>query len=130
MKLKAAVAHSTPDKLVRALENLRERVAQDVLAGPLGSPNYGPAEFYVQDCDYGDPSAGLFVEARLTGVSRRDDRNFEGALAALREVYVSTIKQNLKSGRHLQLMVTIMVDLEPVLYETAAEQVIGEDTSQ
>lgn len=120
MKLKAAVAENTPKELVRSFNDLRREVL-DLVVGPcLHRPNFGPAEFYVQRCDEA-VSDELFCEVRLTGVSRTEDRSeedFQKALANLVEIYETLIHQNLPRGQMMQLMVTIMVDEPPMLYET------------
>lgn len=126
MKLKPAVSKDAPPDLVRALNGVRQQVLDEVIGPHLHRPEFGPAEFYVQVCDIGDPSAGLFCEVRLSGVSRTDDRteeDFAAALDALANIYRRHIGMHLNAGQRMQLMVTIMVDTPPALYETAAEWV-------
>ena len=128
MKLKATVAEDTPRSLVRALNAVRPRVQEEVIGPHLHRPSFGPAELYVQVCDEGDSSAGLFCEVRLSGVTRTRDRSeadFDRSLSALAAIYRQTIRTGLPKGQRLQMMVSIMVDTPPSLFETDAEWVEG-----
>ena len=125
MKLKAVLKRGCPPELAQALESdeFDERVVMEVLVKYLHmSPNIGPAEFYIQECDYAGGRRGDLCEVRLTGVSvnrKRSVDNFYQARRALERVYAETIHPFLKPGQRLQLMVSEMLDRPPDKEETS-----------
>ena len=128
MKLKAVVAKGTSQELVDEFNNLRGYVLDSVVGRYLHRPQMGPAGFYVQECDFADPSGGLLCEVRLTGVSRTRDRSeadFESARDELEKIYRSCIEHLLYEGEEVELMVTVMVDGPPSLFETEPVMVQG-----
>jgi len=122
MKLKAVVFDNTPPALVDVLENIRPEVVARVLVPHLKvSPQFGPAEFYVQRCDRVCKDSSVPVnewmcEVRLTGVSgpqtnfTRAVADFWNAQSALFDLYKSKIKSHIATGHRIQLFVIIMVD--------------------
>lgn len=122
MKLKAVVAKGCPDKVIAALENseFRNRIAITVLKEHLRLENPGPAEFYIQECDFA-VGGGPMCEVRLTGVSVTKDRStndFHRAVEALEKCYREVLEQHLipslKEGEGCQLFVSIALDLAPL----------------
>jgi len=117
MKLKAVLDPGTPKGLVDYL-NSREFAAiilNDVLKAHLHIPSsWIGADFYVQNCDFGvGGNPGLFCEARLTGVSKNDDRSvndFRRTLTAIEQEYKIAIHRSIPRGTKVQLMVCIMLD--------------------
>lgn len=123
MKLKADVVNADlcPDavEIARILSSraFAAEVAWRILAPHLKSPKLGPAEFYLQECDFavsGEEEVG--VEARLSGVSgptiatRRAADDYPNALAALAGLYRETIERLLSRGLRCQLFVALMTD--------------------
>ena len=119
MKLKADLERDCDPAIVEALESdeFDKRVVTEVLIRHLHmSPDVGPAEFYIQLCDFAGRRRGLFCEARLTGVSvnnRRAVDDFFNARKALERVYAETIHPLMKPGERRQLMISLMLDQPP-----------------
>lgn len=115
MKLKATIAHDCLGSLEAALNNIRYEVLNTVLVSHLHvSTKFGPAEFYVQQCDHAvrDDEDGL-CEVRLSGVSLTDDRSyndFEHAREELESLYKRLIEHHLEKGSRIQLLVLLMLD--------------------
>jgi len=117
MKLKAVVSDEvkkiSPD-FVDVLNKLRPIVLRNVLVPHLHVGNFGPAEFYVQHCDFADGEThDLFCEVRLTGVSLNDDRSvndFRRALNELENIYRELIEAHFSAGILVQFYVSIMLD--------------------
>ncbi len=119
MKLKAVLPQGRGELLASAVESdtFDTRVIKEVLIRHLHMRSgVGPAEFYIQDCDYANGRRGMFCEARLTGVSvnsKRAPDDFYNARAALERVYAQTLHPLLSRGEKLQLMISIMTDKPP-----------------
>jgi hypothetical protein len=123
MKLKAVVHRGTkdgfipdcPEELVKALNDLHTCVSERVLLKHLHAVGFGPAEFYVQECDFAAVGVSKFgfCEVRLTGVSVNDNRapnDFVRARNELEAIYAELIKRYLPRGQKMQLFVSIMLD--------------------
>lgn len=119
MKLKAVVQDGCPQGLVDDLESaaFRDSVLSRVLKGHLRVGDFGPAEFYIQKCDFAC-GGGAMCEVRLTGVSvnkRRSTEDFENALEELERVYADVIKKHAEVVRtRTQLFVSLMTDKAPL----------------
>lgn len=114
MKLKAVLQNGAPEKLIEKLQSdeFREEVLNFVLAKHLHVLSMGPAEFYVQKCDFAGTRP--MCEARLTGVSatpERTGKDFLEAREALQGLYYRIVSSYATSD--LQLMVSIMADSAP-----------------
>jgi len=78
--------------------------------------DFGPAEFYIQHCDFAIGDEPM-CEVRLTGVSvnrRRATDDFHLALKELEQVYAEVIRQYLPTGKKCQLFVSLMLDRAPL----------------
>lgn len=128
MKLKAVVTGISPDEFIKELNRLRKVILEKVLVPFLKvPPNFGPAEFYVQNCDEADgESHAFFCEARLSGVSgptsnrKRSIQDYHDALATLETIYTDVIERNFPMGSWVQLLVSIMLN-EPIDGSTLIE---------
>lgn len=112
MKLKAVIKRGCPAAFRRAIEGMRKEVMDRVIGPNLHRPNFGAAEFYIQECDLAVSEEGL-CEVRLSGVSLADDRSerdFDNARAALESLYREKIEKFLPMGERIQLMVSLMLD--------------------
>lgn len=112
MKLKAVVNKNCPPELIENLDNLHALVLKMVLQEHLKVKNFGPAEFYVQKCDFAQ-SEKSFCEVRLSGASMTDDRapnDFRRSRDALERIYQGRIEKYLPKGKEMQLFVMIMLD--------------------
>ena len=118
MKLKAVLHDRCSKSLISALEGLqfREKVFERVLRRHLRfSENCGPAEFYIQNCDFACSEEAM-CEVRLTGVSvntRRSTEDFRNALQELEAVYKEEITLHCRQGEKYQLFVSMMLDQCP-----------------
>ena len=136
MKIKAVIHPKSPKGFIVYLnEEIAKIILQRVLVPCMhvGS-NFGPAEFYVQECDIargGTP--GFLCEVRLTGVSfnrKRSINDFYEAAKELHKIYAEAIKKFFQQSDRVQLFVCIMVD-KPLpetnenLIETEPEWVNG-----
>ena len=122
MKLKAVLFDNTPEALVKALETIRPDVMAEVLVPHLKvSPEFGPAEFYVQRSDmvFKDKTLGekdWMCEVRLTGASgprtnfKRAVGDFWNAGRALTELYKRKVRECVPKGQRVQLFVVLMLD--------------------
>lgn len=114
MKLKAAITQGAPDRVVVRLNapEFARRVFKEVLGPFLNVLEMGPAEFYVQEADRTicTKLGSYGCEVRLTGVSAREGRDYEGALDALTKLYVEEITDTLGEHARMQLFVVIMLD--------------------
>ena len=124
MKLKAVVLDTFPKELVRALNKIRPIIMEKVIGPILKRPNFGSAEFYVQNCDtVDDETHKPMCEVRLTGVSVTEDRcikDYFNARAEIERIYKEVIANNLVQGVEVQLMVSAMLD-QPVKGSTLIE---------
>jgi len=112
MKLKAVIQRDCPVILRDAIEGMRDEVMSRVIGPCLKRPNFGPAEFYIQECDVAVSKEG-FCEVRLSGVSLardRSEKDFDDARHALEALYAEKIRPYLPRGQRMQLMVSIMLD--------------------
>jgi len=114
MKLKAVVNVGCPEDLVIALNNIRGRILVEVLERHLRVKpgSFGPAEFYVQNCDFA-VSEEPFCEVRLTGISVSPARaadDFRNARNELEKIYAEVIHQHLLQGQKMQLFISVMAD--------------------
>lgn len=90
-------------------------VLERVLKRHLRVGEFGPAEFYIQQCDLAVCSEPM-CEVRLTGVSvttKRATDDFRAALAELEKVYKEVIEILLDPNEKLQLFVSLMLDQAP-----------------
>lgn len=116
MKLKATISRRVMESegLIIALETIRSRVLNEVLKPCLKTGDFGPAEFFVQECDFANRATHEpFCEARLTGVSINDDRapnDFRRAVKKLFSIYKDVIEKLTKKGIKTQLYVSLMLD--------------------
>lgn len=112
MKLKAVVARDCSKELRNAIEVMRDLVMARVIGPHLKRPDFGPAEFYIQECDVA-VSRLQFCEVRLSGLSLTRDRSeqdFDDAAEALEQLYSEKIRENTFAGERTQLMVVLMLD--------------------
>ena len=112
MKLKAVISRGCSSTLRDAIEGMRQEVMDEVIGPHLKRPKFGPAEFYIQECDLAVSEQG-FCEVRLSGVSLSKDRSeqdFDNARQALEDLYQRKIRSHLLAGHTYQLMVSIMLD--------------------
>jgi hypothetical protein len=119
MKLKAVLHKGCQPALVKHLQSQKFRsiILDEVLKRHLHVFNFGPAEFYIQECDFACGSAPM-CEVRLTGVSvtgNRATNDFVRALAALEHCYVTALEPYHTSASHrrCQLLVSMMLDRPP-----------------
>lgn len=112
MKLKAVIGRHMEQELQDEIEVMRGEVMARVIGPHLHRPNFGPAEFYIQRCDFAH-SEKAFCEVRLTGVSMtrdRSDKDFDDACEALEALYREKIEETLFHPKQVQLMVSLMLD--------------------
>ena len=125
MKLKAVLGDGCDPELVKALESASfvDQVKNRVLRGYLCMVDIGPAEFYVQKCDFACSNGAAMCEVRLTGVSvntKRSTQNFLDALEALEDLYREVLSKHLPpSGETCQLFVSMMLDRPPFGMDTS-----------
>ena len=136
MKLKAVLHKGAPEDMVHAIQRSAFRAEiLNLLRQNLRVGEFGPAEFYIQECDFAVGSDPM-CEVRLTGVSvneRRATADFIQMRRALEELYYHALEPHvLEGGRRLQLMVSLMVDQVPFGLKSPlieGEPIwIGEDT--
>jgi hypothetical protein len=119
MKLKAVVQEGCPQELVDELEGavFRNSILNRVLKKHLRVGEFGPAEFYIQKCDFAC-GGGAMCEVRLTGVSvnkRRSTEDFENAMEELERIYAEAISEYGEvNGESTQLFVSLMTDKAPL----------------
>lgn len=123
MKLKAVLHRGCHPEVITKLESpeFRQAILDDVLSH-LGAQGFGPAEFYIQACDFAVGESKPMCEVRLTGVSvtkSRSTQNFEDTLAALEQVYTDALRPHFASEEPIQLLVSLMLDRAPFGYTTA-----------
>ena len=110
MKAKAVTTHDAPVALVVALDGLRTRLYKDVLVPFFNAPvdnELGPAEFYVQKSDFANGgSHPLFINYNFSGVTWKEERNFEGALAKIDEILEELVGKHCKAHK-VQIFVVI-----------------------
>lgn len=112
MKLKAVVRRGCPKAFRDAIESMRTEVLRVVVGSCLHRPKFGPAEFYIQECDVAVSDQEL-CEVRLSGVSLSRDRSeqdFDDARECLEMIYRRMIEAHYIVGDKCQLMVSIMLD--------------------
>lgn len=122
MKLKAVVFADAPPALIESLNAIRYDALHLVLIPFLQvPPHFGPAEFYVQQCDLcnrarEDSSHDHMCVVGLSNVSgptiaraRSIDGYFK-AQAKLQELYAGRVKSYLPFGSRCQLYVSIALD--------------------
>lgn len=112
MKLKAVIQRGCPSQFRNAIEAMRNEVMSRVIGPHLHRPDFGPAEFYIQECDEAVSEEPL-CEVRLSGVSLaydRSEKDFDDARTALEMVYKRKIEEFFPTGINVQLMVSLMLD--------------------
>lgn len=127
MKLAADVHPDLPYDLIEAMNRLQRSVKAGVIdaflevIGVHDTRGWGPAEFYVQQCQYGY-AQDLFVRVELSGVSvgQRKIASLKRARERLEKIYADLIKRYVPKGTLVQLQVVIMVDT-PVREELLAK---------
>lgn len=120
MKLKAVLEEDCSAALVALLESasFRAVILEEVLRRHLRVGNFGPAEFYIQKCDFACGSDPM-CEVRLTGVSvnkKRATQDFENALMALENIYRDVLRKHVT--KKCQLFVSLMTDRAPMHYSS------------
>ena len=117
MKLKAVLQKDGSEELRREIESraFRQRVLDEVLKRHLRAPDFGPAEFYIQECDLAESDP--MCNVRLTGLSvnrRRSTDDFHQATEALETMYADAIRRHLPFGQRCQLYVELHLDRPPL----------------
>lgn len=108
MKFKAVVSSEAPQSFTHALDQLRERLEHNVVAGCFGVPmgTLGPAEMYVQgtDLQYGQEPA---INYNASGITIKAGRDFKRALLAIKAIILDLITGRWSRVGKIQIMIVI-----------------------
>lgn len=75
-------------------------------ADPHDKVNWGPAACYNQFCDYCDPADGSMISYNLSGITLREDRDFETATSMIIEEIIKRVRERWKGVRvHVMLVI-------------------------
>src|SRR3989344_1663641 len=108
MKFKGVTSSEAPQSFTHALDQLRGRLEERVVAECFGIPvgTLGPAEMYVQGTDfqYGQDPA---INYNASGITIKKGRDFTRALVALKGIILELIVGHWSKVGKIQIMIVI-----------------------